>query len=77
MKKRTKMIFCVLGCLGGLGIASGVGAQSKTFTNSVGMEFVLIPAGEFMMGTKLLDCPEDDPSTEKNERGDCLSLIVR
>jgi len=33
-----------------LGLASGVAAQPKTFTNSIGMEFVLIPAGSFMMG---------------------------
>ncbi len=55
----------MLGCLGGLGIASGVGAQSKTFTNSVGMEFVLIPAGEFMMGTKLLFQPKNETPRHK------------
>ncbi|MGE0087014.1 MAG: hypothetical protein AB7S75_21635 [Desulfococcaceae bacterium] len=31
--------------------ASPVFAESKTYTNSIGMEFVLIPAGSFMMGT--------------------------
>ena len=33
-----------------------------------GMEFVLIPAGEFMMGT---NCPDDDPFTEANEFENC------
>ena len=31
-------------------------------TNSIGMKFVLIPSGEFMMGS-----PEDDPDKEPNE----------
>ena len=33
-----------------------------------GMEFVLIPAGEFVMGT---NCPDDDPFTEANEFENC------
>ena len=33
-----------------------------------GMEFVLIPAGEFLMGT---NCPDDDPFTEANEFENC------
>ena len=33
-----------------------------------GMEFVLIPAGEFIMGT---NCPNDDPFTEANEFENC------
>jgi len=36
-------------------------ADQKTFTNSIGMEFVLIPAGEFDMGS---------PSTEEGRYGD-------
>lgn len=50
----------------------------KTWTDPItGMEFVLIPAGEFMMGTAVpqSNCPEDDPFTEKNERKDCLSQV--
>jgi len=39
-------------------------ATGKNFTNSIGMEFVLIPAGEFMMGTA---CPTDHPFTERDE----------
>ena len=34
----------------------------KTFTNSLGMEFVLIPKGAFLMGT-----PMDEPGREKDE----------
>jgi formylglycine-generating enzyme required for sulfatase activity len=26
--------------------------QAKSFTNSIGMEFILIPAGEFLMGSE-------------------------
>ncbi|ATU09207.1 hypothetical protein BKM01_02065 [Methanohalophilus portucalensis] len=37
-------------------------ADFKTYTNSIGMEFVLIPAGEFMMGS-----PEDEEGRENNE----------
>jgi formylglycine-generating enzyme required for sulfatase activity len=43
-------------------------AQPKIFTNSIEMEFILIPAGSFMMGT---DCQEDNPFTEKNEYAEC------
>lgn len=34
----------------------------KRFTNSIGMDFVLIPAGAFMMGS-----PQDEPSRNKDE----------
>jgi formylglycine-generating enzyme required for sulfatase activity len=37
-------------------------ADQKTFTNSIGMEFVLIPAGEFKMGT-----PSNDRLRNGNE----------
>jgi formylglycine-generating enzyme required for sulfatase activity len=37
-------------------------ADFKTYTNSIGMEFVLTPAGEFMMGS-----PEDEEGRENNE----------
>ena len=41
----------------------------KEWTDPVtGMEFVLIPAGEFIMGT---NCPDDDPFTEANEFENC------
>ena len=35
----------------------------KTYTNSIGMEFVLIPAGEFVMGS-----PVDEKNWYKNEK---------
>jgi formylglycine-generating enzyme required for sulfatase activity len=42
------LLFCLLI----YGFQSGEGqAQDKTFTNSIGMEFVLIPSGSFMMGS--------------------------
>jgi formylglycine-generating enzyme required for sulfatase activity len=44
-------------------------------TNSIGMEFVLIPAGSFMMGTKGPNCPKDDPFTERNEYANCMSGV--
>ncbi len=36
--------------------------SDKTFKNSLGMEFVLIPAGSFMMGS-----PPDEPHRDKDE----------
>jgi formylglycine-generating enzyme required for sulfatase activity len=38
--------------------ASAQSAPDKTFTNSIGMEFVLIPAGTFMMGSEDGDSDE-------------------
>lgn len=42
-------------------------AKNKTFKNSIGMEFVLIPAGEFMMGCSDGDteCSEDEKPAHK------------
>jgi formylglycine-generating enzyme required for sulfatase activity len=37
--------------------------RSKTWTNSIGMEFVLIPAGTFMMGS-----PDSDPDALDREK---------
>jgi len=51
--------------------------QAETISNSIGMEFVKIPNGSFMMGTKVPNCPKDDPLTEKNEREDCTENITR
>ena len=34
--------------------------QLPTITNSIGMKMVLIPAGEFLMGSKVLDPDADD-----------------
>lgn len=41
------------------------------FTNKIGMAFVEIPAGRFVMGYST-ECPEDNPFTEKQEQRDCL-----
>ena len=59
----------------GLTVVSEAGAAAATVTNSIGVEFVLIPAGSFQMGTKAPTCPQDDPFTEKNERQDCLNAV--
>ncbi len=45
-----------------------------TFTNTLGMEFVLVPAGSFVMGTA---APTDDPSTERNEHEDFMDSANR
>ena len=37
--------------------------RAKTWTNSIGMEFVLIPAGTFMMGL-----PDSDPDSARDEK---------
>ena len=47
----------------------------KSFVNPWGMEFVLIPAGTFMMGTPDPDCPADDPATPANEYEICLDAV--
>ncbi len=44
--------------------AGGTGGEPlKTITNSIGMKLVLIPAGEFLMGS-----PDSDPSTKDDEQ---------
>lgn len=48
---------------------------AKDFTNSVSMKFIDIPSGSFMMGTKALNCPKDDPFTEKNEKKSCIDSV--
>ena len=50
MNKTSSRFLLVL--LGLVWLISPAQAGSKTFTNSIGMEFVRIPAGSFMMGTK-------------------------
>ncbi len=49
--------------------------NASDFTNSIGMKFVEIPSGSFMMGTatkSTADCPKDDPFTSKNEYKECV-----
>lgn len=49
----------------------------KSFTNSIGMEFVRVPAGTFMMGVFVpkkpipRPCPPDDPFTSVDENKNC------
>ncbi|MFH1350806.1 MAG: hypothetical protein ABII26_07680, partial [Pseudomonadota bacterium] len=52
------LIFLLGDCLTPNPILSG----EKRLINSVGMEFILIPAGTFMMGS-----PLDEPDRDKNE----------
>ncbi len=59
--------------LGSLLVASLLGA--KDFTNSIGMKFVEIPAGSYMMGTKAPKCPKDNPFTSQNEYKDCMDKV--
>lgn len=54
-----------------LGVLSAEGSPSKTFTNSIGMEFVLIPAGQFQMGlpeTMVYKCSDCQGSGKRLER---------
>ena len=50
-------------------------ASRPIITNSIGMEFVEIPAGSFWMGSENAppNCPRDDPFTERNEYQDCMN----
>jgi formylglycine-generating enzyme required for sulfatase activity len=54
-----RFITMILSALGLSGIAFPAHAADQTVTNSIGMEFVPIPAGSFMMGT---DRSEDAPN---------------
>jgi formylglycine-generating enzyme required for sulfatase activity len=54
MKRFLGMLFPLFS-LAFFGGAFSVQAAGKTITNGIGMEFVLIPAGEFMMGGLLPD----------------------
>lgn len=49
MRRSTHLVWLCLLCLG-LSFSSTVLAAEGTYSNSIGMEFVLIPAGRFIMG---------------------------
>ena len=50
-------------------VAGDKSANRKTFTNPIGMKFVLIPAGSFMMGS-----PPDEPGRGDDERQHRVTL---
>ncbi len=68
----TRMLhtLCLLTCfLGALSAASSrVYAQPQSFTNSLGIEFVLIPSGSFMMGST------EGPANEMPRRRITISM---
>jgi len=47
-------------------------SAQDSFVNSIGMKFVKIPAGSFMMGSDHKPCPKDDPFTYEDE-SNCMS----
>jgi len=59
--------------------AASLTAQAPTYTNSIGMEFVLIPAGDFLMGKFQPTCPEESPKLEwtKEDYATCRELAQR
>ena len=64
----TKIIFlaAVAGvCLVRPGPAFSAGAEFQTHTNSLGLEFVLIPAGSFTMGSENKDRPAKEKPAHK------------
>ncbi len=67
--KEQRMKRTVVSLAFGLSILVG-----SEFTDSIGMKFVEIPDGKFMMGiqTDTGDCPKDDPFTAKREDMGCL-----
>jgi len=47
--------------------------------NSIGIKFMDIPSGSFIMGTSpasLLECPEDDPFSDKDEQKECKDKLL-
>jgi sulfatase modifying factor 1 len=48
--------------------------KSEIFTNSIGMKFVKVPAGSFMMGTRACQEP-DDPFASKVAYDNCMNEI--
>lgn len=50
--------------------------SADIYRNTIGMTFVQIPAGHFMMGTTIPPCPLDDPSTPHNEYKECIDRTI-
>lgn len=59
--KKTVVLCIFLGCIFLVDTASLFG-EEKRFVNDIGMEFVLIPAGSFIMGS-----PPDEPFRDEGE----------
>ena len=47
-------------------VTNSASPKEETFTNSIGMKFVLIPAGTFMIGS-----PPDEPERDNDRVGEC------
>ncbi len=47
--------------------------MGESFTNSIGMKFIDIPSGNFIMGKPSQKCPKDNPYTTINEYEECLN----
>ncbi|MBF0200673.1 MAG: formylglycine-generating enzyme family protein [Desulfamplus sp.] len=60
---KVKIIFLVISILLAPPNADNIFGAEKIFTNRLGMTFVLIPAGKFVMGS-----PENEPGREWNEK---------
>ena len=67
---KSAIASCLSLCL--LAVPGMASAAANGFTNSIGMEFVKVQAGSFVMGSKEPKCPADDPFTGKNEYLDCM-----
>ena len=61
-KKISSIWICIVFLLSSIFFSVSVFAFEKTFTNSLGMEFVLIPSGTFMMGS-----PPGEPDRDLSE----------
>ncbi|MDR1242621.1 MAG: formylglycine-generating enzyme family protein [Deltaproteobacteria bacterium] len=49
--RNSSLLFCITVFTWASGVADIASAAEKTCTNSIGMEFILIPSGSFTMGT--------------------------
>ena len=59
--RRASALLAALALCGANAVCAA-GALDKTYTNSIGMEFVLIPAGTFQMGwsSRAEECRDDE-----------------
>lgn len=71
-REKEKMMRFKYTILTALLLLAPLNAKGGDFVNTIGMVFKTIPAGSFMMGSKLQRCPVDDPFTRNNEYADCM-----